>query len=170
LDSVTATVRAARATQNYGQATALLGKLGSLFPDHPEIEQMSSTIRQEQQEHAKELERQRQAAVFQAQTKQFPLRHRHLVGMQGFRPVYSYCEGSLEITPDGIATFDCTRTADPGGHGEHIVLNAGDIKEVRPNRDGSIRLATTSSGNLDFYGDPSAVQGSLNALQILVRR
>ena len=170
LDNVMATVRAARATRNYDQATALLSKLGSLFPDRPELKQMSLDVRQEQQEYAKQLEREEQAKVIQAQTKQFPLRHRHLVGVQGFRPQYSYCEGFLKITPDGVAKFDCTRTEDPRGRCDHIVLNAGDIKEVRPNRDGSIRLVTTSSGNFDLYGDPSAVQGSMNALQTLVRR
>jgi hypothetical protein len=51
-----------------------------------------------------------------------------------------------------------------------MVLNAGDIKEVRPNRDGSMRLVTTASGNFDLYGDPSATQGSMSALQTLVRR
>jgi hypothetical protein len=170
LDSVTANVRAARATHNYDQAVALLSRLGSLFPGHPELEQMSSAIRQEQQEYAKQLELQRQAAEFQAQTKQFQLRHRRLVTMRGFKPVYSYCDGVLKITPDGIARFDCTRTDDPRGRYDHLVLNPGDIKDVRPNRDGSVRVITTSSGNLDFYGDPSAVQGSLNALQTLVRR
>jgi hypothetical protein len=131
---------------------------------------MSLDVRQEQQEYAKQLEREQQAKVIQEQTKQFPLRHRHLVGMQGFRPVYSYCEGFLRITPDGIARFDCTRTADPRGRCDHMVLNAGDIKEVRPNRDGSMRLVTTASGNFDLYGDPSATQGSMSALQTLVRR
>jgi hypothetical protein len=90
--------------------------------------------------------------------------------MQGFRPQYSYCEGILKITPDGIARFDCTRTEDPRGRCDHIVLNRGNIREVRANRDGSIRVATTSSGNLDFYGDPSAIQGSMSALQTLVQR
>ena len=170
LDSVEANARAASAMRNYEEATALLTKLGSFFPNRPEIERMILEVRQKQQEYAKQLERQRQAAELQAQTKQFPLRHRHLVGMQGIRPQYSYCEGILKITPDGIARFDCTRTEDPRGRCDHIVLNAGNIKEVRPNRDGSIRVATTSSGNLDFYGDPAAVQGSLNALQALVRR
>jgi hypothetical protein len=147
-----------------------LTKLGSLFPDRPELAQMSLTIRQEQQEYAKQLERQRQEAEFQAQTKQFLLRHRHVVGVQGFKPLYSYCEGFLRVTPDDIARFDCTRTADPKGRCDHVVLTAGDIKEVRPNRDGSIRLVTASSGNFDFYGDPSAIQGSMDALRTIVRR
>jgi hypothetical protein len=146
-----------------------LAKLTSLFPDHLQLKQMSSEIQQEQQEQAKQLELQRQAAELQAKTKQFSLRHRHLVKV-GFPPVYAYCYGVLKITPDGIARFDCTRTDDPRGRCDHFVLNKGNIKELRANRDGSIRLATTSSGNLDFYGDPSAIQGSLNALQALVQR
>jgi hypothetical protein len=169
LDSVTAIVRSARATRNYDEATALINRLAALFPDHQELAQMSIDIRQEQQEYAKQVERERQAAELQAQTKQFPLRHRHLVKV-GFPPVYAYCYGVLKITPDGIARFDCTRTDDPRGRCDHIVLSPGNIKEVRANRDGSIRVATTSSGNLDFYGDTSAVQGSLNALQTLIQR
>jgi hypothetical protein len=163
-------VRAARATRNYDEATALLTKLGPLFPDRPEPAQIASEIRQEQQEYAKQVERERQAAEFQAQTKRFPLRHRHLVAVRGLKPVYSYCEGFLSIAPDSIARFDCTRTEVPRGRCDHIVLSPGNVKEVRANRDGSFRVATTSSGNLDFYGEPSAVQGSLNALQTLVTK
>jgi ribosomal protein L40E len=170
LDKEVATVQVARAAQNYDLATTLLTKLKTLFPDHPELEQMTLMIQQEQQEHAKPPERQLQKVEPQMQTKQFLLRHRHMVGVQGFKPLYSYCEGFLSIAANGTARFDCTRTADPRGRCDHVALNPGDIKEVRPNRDGSIHLVTASSGNLDFYGDPSAIQGATDALRAVVRR
>jgi hypothetical protein len=171
LDSMIANVRAARVTHNYAQAAALLTSLKPLFPDRPVLAQMSSEVQQEQAEYANQLDRQRKAAEFQAQTKQFSLRHRHLLGIRGIRPVYSYCEGIFKVTPDGVARFDCTRTADPRGRCDHFVLNAGDIKELKSSRDGSIiRVVTSTAGNLDFEGDASAVQGVLVALQTLVRK
>jgi len=171
-DRMTATVQAARGTRNYDLAAALLAKLLPLFPDRAELQQMNAAIRQEQQqqeESAKQVERQRQEAELRAQTKQFALRHRHVIGLQSLKPVYSFCEGILRITPDGIARFDCTRTEDPRGRCDHVVFSAGDIRGVRANNDGSLRLAARS-GNFDFYGDSSAIQGSLEALRTLVRK
>lgn len=170
LERMTATVQAARGARNNELATALLAKLTPLFPRSQELQQMNTTIRQEQEEYAKQIERQRQEAELRAQTKQFALRHRHVVGLQSLKPIYSYCEGILRITPDGIARFDCTRTADQRGRCDHVIFNAGDVKELRLNSDGSLHLAARSSGNFDFYGNPSAIQGSLDALRGLVRK
>ncbi len=163
---MTATVQAARVARNYELATALLARLIPLFPDHPELQQMSANVRQDQEAFARQVEQQQKAEELQAQTKQFSLRHRHVVGL-GFPPVYAYCEGFLKITPDGMARFDCTRTTDPNGRCDHLVFRTGDLRELRTNKDGSLHMAT-QSGKFDFYGDSGSIQESLNALQSLV--
>jgi hypothetical protein len=53
-------VQAARAARNYDQSAALLTRLAVLFPDHPELQQLSFAAQQEQQEYARQLQRQRQ--------------------------------------------------------------------------------------------------------------
>jgi hypothetical protein len=53
-------VQAARAARNYDQSVALLTRLAVLFPDHPELQQLSFAARQEQQEYARQLQRQLQ--------------------------------------------------------------------------------------------------------------
>ncbi len=53
-------VQAARAERNYDLSVALLAKLAVLFPDHPELQQLSFAAQQEQQEYARQLQRQRQ--------------------------------------------------------------------------------------------------------------
>ena len=53
-------VQAARAARNYDQSVALLTKLAALFPDHPELQQLAIAAQAEQQEYARQLQRQRQ--------------------------------------------------------------------------------------------------------------
>ncbi len=169
LEKMKFSVQAARGARNYELATSTLEKLTLLFPDRFELQQMTVTIHQEQDEYAKQIERQRAAADFQARTKQFFLRHRHVSLGQNLDVVKAYCEGILKITPDGVARYDCNRSNDPQGRCDHIVFNSGDIKEFRLNNDGSLHLALRS-GNFDFFGDPGAIQGSLEALRGLAHK
>src|SRR5260370_777241 len=104
LERMTATVQAARVARNYELATALLARLIPLFPDHPEPQQMSANVRQDKEAFARQVEQQQKAEELQAQTKQFSLRHRPVVGL-GFTPVYAYCEWVLKITPDGMHLY-----------------------------------------------------------------
>jgi len=60
LSTMARKVQAARAARNYDQSAALLTRLAVLFPDHPELQQLSFAAQQEQQEYARQLQRQRQ--------------------------------------------------------------------------------------------------------------
>jgi hypothetical protein len=53
-------VQAARAARNYDQSVALLTRLASLFPDHPELQQLAIAAQAEQQQYARQLQRQQQ--------------------------------------------------------------------------------------------------------------
>jgi hypothetical protein len=165
-DRMTATVQAARGARNHGLALALLEKLIPLFPDRAELPQMREAIQREQDTSVRLPS---PPPPPPAQPKEFLLRHRHVIGLQNLKPVYSYCEGVLRITPDGLARFDCSRTADPRGRCDHVVFSAGDIQEVRANNDGSLHLAARS-GNFDFYGNASVIESSLGALRTLARK
>ena len=57
----------------------------------------------------------------------------------------------LLVAPDGSARFDCTMTYDPQGRCDHAVFPAGTIKEVKFLRNGLLHVATTRTGNFDFY-------------------
>jgi len=52
-------VQQARAAHNYDLSVALLTKLAALYPDHPELQRLSLAAQQEQQDYARQLERQR---------------------------------------------------------------------------------------------------------------
>src|SRR5258708_394876 len=91
LERIKSTIQAAGVARNDELATALLARLIPLFPDHPELQQMSANVRQDQEAFARQVEQQQKAEELQVQTKQFSLRHRHAAEL-GFPPVYTYCE------------------------------------------------------------------------------
>src|SRR5260370_20844725 len=144
LERMTATVQAARVARNYELATALLARLIPLFPDHPELQQMSANVRQDQEAFARQVEQHHKAAELHAQTKHSSLRHRHAVGL-GFPPVYAYCEGFLKITPDGMARFDCTRTTDPNGRCDHLVFRTAALPALRTHKARSLHMHPQSA-------------------------
>ncbi len=163
LEQMKTTVQAQRASRNYDSAIMLQSRLMQLFPDRTELQQMGSSIADEQQAYSRQLEQQRKAEEFKAQSKEFSLQHRHVLGLQGFQPVYSYCEGVLRITPDGIARFDCTR-GDARGRCDHLSFTASDLRDIQLKKDGMLHLAGRS-GNADFQADAATIQGALDALR-----
>ena len=168
LQRVVASVNAAREARNYDYALATVNRLMVLFPDHPELQRMGTSIQQEQQDYARQLEAKRKEEEIARQTKRFNLRHRHVVGLT-YPPVYAYCEGTLTVVPNAIARFDCTHTNDPSGRCDHLVFKTGEVRELRPNKDGSMHLAA-QSGRFDFYGDSGSIQELLTVLQTFVQK
>jgi type IV pilus assembly protein PilA len=163
LDKMTSSVQADRTAKNYDSAILTLSRLMQLFPDRAELRQMSSAISQEQDSYNRQVDQQRKAEALRAQTKQFRLRHRHVLGLgPGFKPMYAYCEGILRITPDARAQFDCT-SADPRGRCDHFSLNRNELQNLRMNNDGGLHVETRS-GKFDFYGDSGSIQGASQAL------
>ena len=178
LEQVKAIVQAQRASRNYDYAATLLSRLIQLFPDRTELQQMGSSLADEQQAYNRQLEQQRKAqelytrqlelqrkaAEFKTQTKVFRLRHRHFLGLQSqnLNAAYGYCEGVLRITPDGAAKFDCTR-ADAGGRCDHLSLTGEDIKEIQVKNDGVLHLGLRS-GKFDFMADQATIQAAADAL------
>ncbi|HEX3095274.1 MAG TPA: hypothetical protein VHW72_21725 [Candidatus Angelobacter sp.] len=165
LDKMLATVQAERASQDYDSAIMLTSRLMQLFPDRTDLRQLGSSLGEERQGYTRQQEEHRKATEARAATKKFVLRHRHVMGLQGFQPVYGFCEGILRITPDGVARFDCTR-GDARGRCHHVVFSSGDIREVQLKNDGTLHLGARS-GNFDFQGDNAAVQGATEALRTL---
>lgn len=160
-------VLAQRASRNYDTAVSLLSKLTQLFPDRPELQQMASSITEEQRAYTRQMEQQRKAEELKAQTKEFRLQHRHFMGLQNqnFNPAYGYCAGVLRITPDGTAKFDCTQ-ADARGRCDHLTFTAADIRELQLKNNGSLHLVLRS-GNFDFFSSPATLQAAADALHAL---
>jgi ribosomal protein L40E len=165
LDKMLATVQAERSSRDYDSAIMLASRLMQLFPERTDLRQLGSSLGDERQAYTRQQEEQRKAAEAKAATKEFVLRHRHVMGLQGFQPVYGFCEGMLRITPDGVARFDCTR-GDARGHCHHLVFTSADIREIQLKTDGTLHLAARS-GNFDFLGDTAAIQGAAGAFHAL---
>jgi cytoskeletal protein RodZ len=165
LEKMLSTVQAERSSRDYDSAIMLASRLMQLFPERADLRQLGSSLGDERQAYTRQQEEQRKAAEAKAATKEFPLRHRHVMGLQGFQPVYGFCEGMLRITPDGVARFDCTR-CDARGHCHHLVFSAADIKDIQLKNDGTLHLAARS-GNFDFLGDNAATQGVAASLHAL---
>jgi hypothetical protein len=53
-------VQQARAARNYDQSVALLTRLAPLFPEHPELQRFVIAAQQEQQDYARQTQRQLQ--------------------------------------------------------------------------------------------------------------
>jgi hypothetical protein len=143
----------------------LTSRLVQLFPDRTDLRQLASSLSDERQSYTRQQEEQRKAAEARAATKEFTLRHRHVMGLQSFQPVYGFCEGILRITPDGVARFDCTR-GDARGHCHHVVFNAADLREAQLKNDGTLHVATRS-GNFDFQGNSASIQGAADAFHAM---
>jgi len=167
LEQMKATVQAQRASRNYDSAVMLLSRLMQLFPDRTELQQMGSSIGDEQQAYNRQLEQQRKADEFKAQTKEFRLQHKHFMGLQNqnLNPAYGYCQGIMRVTPDGTARFDCTQ-ADARGRCDHLVFTGADIKDLQLKNNGMLHLALRS-GNVDFMADPTTIQAAADALRRL---
>jgi hypothetical protein len=165
LEKMLATVQAERSSRDYDSAIMLASRLMQLFPERADLRQLGSSLGDERQAYTRQQEEQRKAAEAKAATKEFALRHRHVMGLQGFQPVYGFCEGMLRIAPDGVARFDCTR-GDARGHCHHLVFTSADIRDIQLKTDGTLHLAARS-GNFDFLGDNAAIQGAAAAFHTL---
>jgi hypothetical protein len=165
LNKMVNVVEAERAGHDYDSATTLISRLIQLFPERADLRQLANSLSQEQHNYARQLQQQRKAEELRAATKEFRLFHRHIMGLQGFRPVYGYCQGVLRITPDGMARFDCTRP-DAQGRCHHLVFSASDIRDVELKNNGLLHLEA-GSGKFDFQGSNAAIQGAADALRSL---
>jgi ribosomal protein L40E len=165
LEKMLATVQAERSSRDYDSAIMLTSRLVQLFPERADLRQLANSLGDERQTYTRQQEEQRKAADANAATKEFALRHRHVMGLQGFQPVYGFCEGVLRISPDDGARFDCTR-GDARGHCHHLVFTPADIREIQLKNDGTLHLAARS-GNFDFLGNNAAIQGAASALHAL---
>lgn len=158
----------ARSVHDYPRAQSQALLLARNFPEHTELQQMQSAIQQEQQQYAQQLEQQRHQAELEARTKRIQVRHRHfnafvLGGASSGNNNVTFCSGTLTITPDGAVQYDCV-SADNLGHCEHVSFPAGSLKEVKIRSDGSLHLSSRQSGNFDFYGPASDLQGALGQI------
>lgn len=166
-----ASVQDAMQAHDYARAQSQVSQLMHYFPDRPELQQMPNTIQQEQQRYAQQLEQQRRQAELEAQTKRFQFRHRHVAGfMANSGNAFYFCTGTLTVTPDGAARYDCASTNDPQGRCDHVTFPPGSLKEAKLKGDGSLHLASRQSGNFDFYGDANSVQQALSAIAPLVKK
>lgn len=156
-----ADISTARQSHLYDQAQAQLYQLATNFPDHTELRQLQDDIHQEQQHYTQQTEEKRRQAELLAQTKKFPVQHRHGVGG-------SFCTGIITVTPDGVAKYDCT-TGDSGGRCEHVIFAAGSLKEVKLKGDGSLHIATHQQGNFDFSGADFTIKDAASTLAPLVK-
>lgn len=168
LDKMLATVQTARSGRDYDSAITLTSRLMQLFPDRADLRQLGRSLSDEQQAYARQQEEQRKIAEAKAATKEFMLQHRHVMGLQGFQPVYGFCQGILRITPDGVARFDCTR-GDARGRCHHLVFTPADIRDIQLKNDGTLHVAARS-GNFDFLGNNTAIQDAASALHALSGR
>ena len=157
-----ADISAARQSHLYDRAQAQLYTLASNFPDHTELRQMQDDIHQDQQHYAQQMAEKRRQTELLAQTKKFPVQHRHGVGG-------SFCTGIITVTPDGVAKYDCT-TGDSGGRCEHVVFAPGSLKEVKLRGDGSLHIGTHQQGNYDFSGGDFTIKDAASTLAPLVKR
>ncbi|MBS1840457.1 MAG: zinc ribbon domain-containing protein [Acidobacteria bacterium] len=168
-DRMMTLVQSARSSHDYDSAASTLAKLASLFPDHAQIPPLINNIREDQAAYNRQIEQQKKAELLEEQTRQFTVRHRHLVRLVNFKPVYAYCEGTLKVTPDAITRFDCTSTTDPSGRCDHLNFPAGNIQEAHLNSDGTLHLSTRS-GKFDFYGDANGIQSALQSSGALTHK
>ncbi len=157
--------------RQYPQAQAQVTELTHYFPDRSEVQQLATTIQQEQQKYAEQVDQARHQAEVAAQTKTFQFRHRHISAfVTNNGSAITFCSGTLTVTPDGSVRYTCTSTNDPKGRCDQVAFPAGSLKDAKVRSDGSLHLASPQFGNYDFYGDPGSVQQALAAISPLVRR
>lgn len=162
-------IHAARQGHSFNEALDQVNRLTTLFPEKSELYSLKQNIVNEQQQYARELERQRQEQVrqqYEAQFKKFDLRHRHVYVMENFQTVTSWCWGVLAVTPEGLVRFDCSDTNDPQGRCDHVMFQRGSIHELKMKNDGALHLSAKGAGNYDFYG--TSVQAAYEAIAPLV--
>ena len=159
LETMAREVDSARARGDYNSALQDVDRVMQFYPGSIPLAQLKSQI---------ENERQRQLAA--AQIRRFVLQHRHLIVTTNGQLAQGYCVGVLLVAPDGSARFDCTMTYDPQGRCDHAVFPAGTIKEVKFLRNGLLHVATTRTGNFDFYGAALDLQGAYQGLVALAQK
>lgn len=170
-DKQIAAVLGAIQAHDYSGARAQVSQLTRYFPGRPELQQIPSTIQQEEQRYNQQLEQQRRQAELEAQTKHFQFRHRHVTAFAvNSNSAVSFCTGTLTATPDGTVRYDCSSSNDPQGRCDHVTFSPGSLKEAKMKGDGSLHLASRQSGNFDFYGDANSVQQALSVISPLVKR
>lgn len=170
-DKQMAAVQGAIQAHDYAGARTQVSQLTHYFPGRSELQQIPSTIQQEEQKYNQQLEQQRRQAELEAQTKHFQFRHRHVTAFAvNSNSAVSFCTGTLTVTPDGTVRYDCSSSNDPQGRCDHITFPPGSLKEAKLKGDGSLHLASRQSGNFDFYGDANNVQQALSVISPLVKR
>lgn len=170
-DKQIAAVQGAIQAHDYNGARAQVTQLTQYFPGRPELQQIPSTIQQEEQKYNQQLEQQRRQAELEAQTKHFQFRHRHVTAFAvNSNSAVSFCTGTLTVMPDGTVRYDCSISNDPQGRCDHVTFPPGSLKEAKLKGDGSLHLASRQSGNFDFYGDANNVQQALSVISPLVKR
>jgi len=170
-DKQIAGVQGAIQAHDYNGARAQVSQLTHYFPGRSELQQIPSTIQQEEQKYNQQLEQQRRQAELEAQTKHFQFRHRHVTAFAvNSNSAVSFCTGTLTVTPDGTVRYDCSSSNDPQGRCDHVTFPPGSLKEAKQKGDGSLHLASRQSGNFDFYGDANSVQQALSVISPLVKK
>lgn len=170
-DKQMGSVQGAIQAHDYSGARAQVTQLAHYFPGRPELQQIPSTIQQEEQKYNQQVEQQRRQAEREAQTKRFQFRHRHVAVFVGNNnSAVSFCTGTLTVMPDGTVRYDCSNSDDPQGRCDHVTFPPGSLKEAKLKSDGSLHLASRQSGNFDFYGAADKVQQALSVITPLVKR
>jgi hypothetical protein len=149
----------ARAAGNYASAIVDLNKLIAFYPDRTELVTLRWQIQADEQR-----------ASAEAQLKKFVLQHRHIVVGNNGALLQAYCVGVLVLLPGGAARFDCVSTLDPQGRCDHVVFAAGTVKNVKFTANGLLHVATSRSGNYDFYGESASLQGAYQGLGLIAGR
>jgi hypothetical protein len=170
LSMLMAQVNSERVVHNYDAAIAHVSRVSELFPDRSDVAQIKNSIVSEGAAYAREQEAQRKQAEVAAQTKQFRFNHRHIIMGPDLKAYTFYCTGLFVITPDGTVRYDCTGTNDPQGRCDHVSFPAGTLKGIKLNNDGSLHLASKSSGNYDFYGDSMSVRQAVSTIAPFVSK
>jgi ribosomal protein L40E len=157
-----ADVNAARQAHLHEQALAQLDQVAINFPDRSEVRALQDDIRREHQIYARQIEDQRRQSELAAQTRKFPVQHRHGTG-DGF------CTGMISVTPDGIGHYDCN-TPDSKGRCEHVTFTAESLNEVKVRGNGSLHVSTRQQGNFDFTGGEFSIRDAAASLGKLVKQ
>lgn len=176
-------VQAARQGHSYDDALGQVNRLIALFPEKSEPYSLKQDIVNEQQQYARELERQREEQErqsreaqlelerehqaqerqrYEAQFKKFQVQHRHVYVVQNFQTVVYWCWGILTVTPEGLVRFDCSGTNDPQRRCDHVVFERGSINDLKGGS--SLHLSAKGQGNWDFFAAPGVAQGAYEAI------
>ena len=182
-------VQAARQGHSYDDALGQVNLLISLFPDRSEPYSLKQDIVNEQQQYARELERQREEQErqardaqlelerqrqaqerqrYEAQFKRFQVQHRHVYMVENFQTVTYWCWGILTVTPEGLVRFDCSGTNDPQRRCDHVVFERGSINDLKGGS--SLHLSAKGQGNWDFFAGPGIAQEAYEAIALFASR